>query len=301
MQLGVKPLLGPWMPIRLQRWGLKALAAVAAPCARVGIAPCRLDGVPAERLMPEHPKPAPVLLYFHGGGYCIGAPVTHRPLCAELAWRGRHTVYSVDYRLAPEHPFPAALDDAEAAFRGLIRLGHSAEDIVLVGDSAGGGLALALATALQERGEALPAALVLLSPWLDLSCSGDSQRERADRDPILSPATLRRWARRYLGRHAADHPACSPLFAALEGLPPVLIHVGADEILLDDSRRLHARLIDAHVKSELCEFEGLWHDFHLQVGMAGADEAIDEILEFLTHRECVASAAARCTPFAPAG
>lgn len=184
---------------------------------------------------------AAVVLYLHGGAYLAGAPRTHLAMLARLARLARVEVIAPDYRLAPEHPFPAALQDALAAWDALLARGHAAGRVVLGGDSAGGGLALALLARLCARGTP-PAGLFAFSPWTDLTGSGESLRENAARDPLLTAARLPEVARLYLQGHPADDPDASPLFGAFPGCPPVLLQHSETEILRDDTLRMAAKL-----------------------------------------------------------
>jgi acetyl esterase/lipase len=164
----------------------------------------------------------------------------------------------------------------------LLAQGHAAHDIVIAGDSAGGGLTLATAVAIRDRNLPQPAALVLISPWVDLSLSGESIMSRAARDPILRPSWLRWSAKAYCGNHSAENPLCSALFANLAGLPPMLIQVGSEEILLDDSLRLEQRAKAAGVEVKLHQYEGMWHDFQAHVGvLRESNETFAEIADFL--------------------
>jgi len=186
--------------------------------------------------------PKATLLYLHGGGYFACSPRTHRPITAAYAQHG-FEVFVPDYRLAPEHPFPAAILDAEAAWNGLLASGHAAHALTLSGDSAGGGLALALLLTLRDQGAAMPAAAALLSPWADLAATGASIRGNARRDAMFTKEGILNCSQLYLGGQDAKMPLASPVFADLHGLPPLLIHVGDREMLRDDSTRLaeHAR------------------------------------------------------------
>lgn len=191
--------------------------------------------------------PARTVLYLHGGGYYFCSPRTHRAITFGLALPADADVFSLDYRLAPEHPFPAALDDALAAWRNLLASGVRAGSVVIAGDSAGGGLALATLVALRDAGEPLPAGAVLFSPWTDLASTGASMRDNDGRDPMFRSAVFGRVAPMYLGDTAATHPLASPFYAGLHGLPPLFMRVGSTEVLLDDTRRVAARARDAGV------------------------------------------------------
>jgi epsilon-lactone hydrolase len=203
------------------------------------VTPARVGGVPGEWLSCDT-REAGTLLYLHGGGYIACNPWTYRPITTAFAIAGLRT-FVPDYRLAPEHPFPAAIKDALATYRALIAE-TDPRHIVLAGDSAGGGLSLALLLSLREQGLALPAAVVLFSPLTDLSVSGASVSENGQRCAMFNREVLLRAARLYLGDLDPCLPLASPLHAELQGLPPILIHVGRDETLLDDSVRLGERL-----------------------------------------------------------
>src|SRR5215510_2471576 len=193
---------------------------------------------PAEWLRPPSAVAGRVVLYLHGGGYVIGSPRSHRHLAAAIASASAAIALVLDYRLAPEHPFPAAVDDAVVAYHWLLDQGIAPGHIVVAGDSAGGGLTVATLLALRDRGRPLPAGGVCISPWVDLTCSGASYTTRAERDPIVKRESVVEMARAYLGRTDAKTPLASPLHADLRGLPPLLIQVGGDEVLLDDSTQL---------------------------------------------------------------
>jgi monoterpene epsilon-lactone hydrolase len=193
----------------------------------------------------------PTILYLHGGGYYFCSPRSHRSLAFGLATRARAPAFSLDYRLAPEARFPAALDDALAAYRQLLTSGIPAKSIVIAGDSAGGGLALATLVALRDAGNPLPAGGVLFSPWTDLGASGASIRTNDGADPMFSGPAIGRAAEIYLGDTPATHPYASPVYADLQGLPPLFIQVGSTEVLLDDSRRVAQSARAAGVAVEL--------------------------------------------------
>jgi epsilon-lactone hydrolase len=213
--------------------------AVAGNVGGVGGEWMRADAVPTVATM----------LYLHGGGYFACTPQTHRAVTSWFALSGFRT-FAPDYRLAPEYPFPAGLDDAIAAYRGLLQ-DHAPRSIVVAGDSAGGGLAVALLLSLRDAGIPLPAAAVLFSPFVDLAATGESARANSSRCAMFTRGAFGRAADFYVGEGDRRAPLASPLYADLHDLPPLLIHVGADETLLDDSRRLAERAQGAGVKVEL--------------------------------------------------
>jgi len=265
----VRPVLGPRSPVRLQRWWLDLSTRMTPLAEGVEVRTGELAGRPTEVLVPRDGDAGRAILYLHGGGFTIGSPATHRALATHLAAASGATVHLLDYRLAPEHPFPAALDDAVAAYRELLTRGADPSRTVLAGDSAGGWLALAAACALRDAGDRLPAALGLISPWLDLLGSAWP----ADRtDAMLRPAWLRRCAVAF----TADAPG-APVFALLDadltGLPPMTVHVGSEEILLDDAVRLARAARAAGVPVELRRLDGLWHVAHASAGMCLASTA----------------------------
>jgi acetyl esterase/lipase len=243
-----------------------------------------MGGVPVHLAAPRGGRPTGSIIYLHGGAYVSGSPRSYRRLVSHLAAVTRCAVYAVDYRLAPEHRFPAALDDTLAVYRALLSE-QDPERIVLAGDSAGGGLALATAITLRERTLPLPAGVVCIAPWVDLTCSGDSMRARAHRERMMSPAGLAADARRYAGPPDLRDPLVSPLFAVLRGLPPIFIQVGDDEVLLDDSTRLAAAARTAGVAVQLTVWPRLWHVWHLYAGLVPeADAALADIAAFIRAR-----------------
>jgi len=229
--------------------------------------------------------PSAVLLYLHGGGYVIGSLSTHRHLVADLARAGGIRGLSVAYRLAPEHPYPAAIDDGVAAYRWLVARGIDPARIVIAGDSAGGGLTLAVLLALRDAGDPLPAAAVLLSPWTDLAAQGGSVTTKADVDPMLTANDLHRYAAWYLGETDPKTPWASPLYADLTGLPPLLIHVGSAEILLDDSVRIAERARNAGVDVTLDVKDDLIHVWHYFAQLIPeGEESIGDVGAFIRAR-----------------
>ena len=242
-------------------------------------------GVPGEWVRVAGGATDAALLYLHGGGYVIGSPSTHRNLCATLARLAGLDVLSLDYRLAPEHPHPAAVNDATAAFSWLIAQGFAPERLVIAGDSAGGGLTMASLVKLRDDGVAQPAAAVAISPWVDIAMSGETMRTLADADPMVKPEGLGLMADWFIGGGDKRDPLASPLYADLSGLAPVLIHVGEIETLLDDARRLHAALGAAGGDSTLVEYPEMVHVFHAFCGLAPeADVAVGDVAEFVRKR-----------------
>lgn len=221
--------------------------------------------LPGEWIIPRAVQRTGVILFMHGGGYLAGSPRTHRSCTAWLAHRAGMRLYSLDYRLAPEHPYPAALDDAVRAFRALVASGTAPGQIVLAGDSAGAGLALATMLRLRAERETLPAAAALLCPLTDLTGSGESLVTNAEREALLGLRHRDHAMRCYAGETPLDHPLLSPLFAELRGLPPLLVQASRDEVLWDDARRFVERARAAGVSVEFDAEEGLMHDWQLTV------------------------------------
>ena len=220
------------------------------------IAEATLGGVPGEWVEMKGVTPRASLLYLHGGAYVGMSPRTHRSITCAFAKRG-FRVFAVDYRLAPEHPFPAALDDATAAWRALRAAAPG--PVFVAGDSAGGGLTLALLLNLREKGDPMPDAACVFSPWTDLAISGESMKTNAVRDPLLVSDGIDVIANAYLGGADARNPLASPLYGDYAGLPPVQINVGDSEILLDDARRVAEKARAAGVKIELNIVSGVPH------------------------------------------
>ncbi|MEV1019938.1 alpha/beta hydrolase [Streptomyces sp. NPDC050264] len=242
-----------------------------------------LGGVPAVEVRAGTAGPtATTVLYFHGGAYAIGSAAAGVGLVSEIARRTGATAYSVDYRLAPEHPFPAATDDALAAYRALLGQGVPAGSIAVTGESAGGGLALALLLAIRDAGLPQPSSATVMSPWTDLALTGSTMETRADDDPVLTRGALRTRAADYLAGADPRTPLASPLHADLRGLPPLLIQVGGREILLDDALRLAARAAHADVPVTLRTFPGAPHVFQGFAAIADeAAQALDQAAAFV--------------------
>lgn len=222
-----------------------------------------LAGEWIEPAAPAHRARQACILYFHGGGYVAMSPRTHRPLTSRLAAWSDAMLFALDYRLAPEHPFPAALGDAVAAYRALTTAGLDPQRIVLGGDSAGGGLALATLLALRDAGTPLPAAAVLFSPWTDLAATGASIVTNAETDPLLRGSYTPQLAKYYLGNTPATDPLASPVYADLARLPPLFLQVGDTEMLLDDSRRIFANSRRAGVEATLQIWRNVPHGWQV--------------------------------------
>ena len=284
VRLLVKPVLSPRVPLRLQRaWVANFRFSLRSPRG-TRHADVDMNGVRARCYRTPASAEDRVLLYFHGGGYVFGGYGSHGALAAQLAHAAGAQTYLVDYRLAPEHVYPAPVKDAVAAYRWLLER-HAPTHIALAGDSAGGGLSVAALVAFREAGLPMPAAAALLSPFADLGVDGASVGEREERDPMLSSAFLQWCANRYCGGRPTNDPGMSPLYADLQGLPPLLIQVGSDEVLYSDAEDLAQRAREARVWVEFKPYEGLWHVFQLFAGwLKDADAAVAEIGEFLKRR-----------------
>ncbi len=226
-----------------------------------------------------------VILYLHGGGYILGSINSHRDLCERLSRAAKARVLALDYRLAPEHPFPAAVEDAVAAYRWLLKQNISPKHVAIAGDSAGGGLSLATLVALKQAGDPLPACVALMSPWVDLECTGESMTTKDAEDPLVRKPMAAGMAATYLPSGDLRNPLASPLHAALDGLPPLMIHVGSRETLLDDSVRIAAKARKAGVDVQLKQWQGQIHVFQLFASRVDEGEAsIHELGAFIHGR-----------------
>jgi cation diffusion facilitator CzcD-associated flavoprotein CzcO/acetyl esterase/lipase len=267
-----------WIPIRVQRAWTEIAATITRIPAGISIEHGSLGGRPCDRLVPQGANERRAVLYLHGGGYVIGSRRTHRGLAAQIAQAGGAPVHLLDYRLAPEHVHPAALEDALAAYRELLGRGFDPASIVIAGDSAGGGLAVAMATRLRDAGEPLPAGLAILNGWLDLTNSGSSVTTNARGDFGLRRDLIEMGAELYRGAADAADPELSPVFADLSGLPPTYLQVGTHDIILDDSERFAERARAAGVDVGYAPFDGMWHDFQIAAGLLReADEAMADL------------------------
>lgn len=267
------------------RAGMEAFTTAAPLPEGVDFDPVDAGGVPAEWTRAAGASDDRVVLYFHGGGYVMGSVATHRGLTAGISRAAGARVLSVDYRLAPEHPYPAAVEDGVAAYRFLREQGVAPGQLALAGDSAGGGLTIATLLALREAGEPLPACGVCISPWVDLTQGGESMETKADEDPLVGREVLQQMADAYVADGDPRAPTASPCFADLAGLPPLLIQVGTAETLLDDARSLADRAKTSGVDVVLEEWDQMihvWHAFALL--LPEAKQAIDRIGQYLKEK-----------------
>ena len=273
----------PDVPVTTQR---RLLAAFTSPPPlAVSRTPWSAAGVRGVWLRPGPASRRHVILYLHGGGYCLGGPAQYAELAGRIALAANADALLLDYRLAPAHPFPAALDDALAAYQHLRATLAPATRLTVVGDSAGGGLAVALAVLLRDRGDTRPDALVTLSAWTDLCCTGASMLTRATADPLFTAAYVRHMAQFYPGGASPRLPLISPRYADLAGLPPLLVQVGGAEILLDDSLSLAALAQRAGVAVTLEVWPAMWHVWQLTARvLPEGRRAIARIGSFLRHQ-----------------
>lgn len=244
--------------------------------------PVDAGGVPAEWITTPGALPERVIYYLHGGGYVIGSIKTHREMVSRLSRAASARVLIIDYRLAPENPFPAALEDSMATYRWLLSTGVDPARLVVGGESAGGGLTVATLVALRDAGEPLPRAGICLSPWVDLEGLGESTATSAETDPMVDRDIGMIWAKAYLGNTDPRTPLAAPLYADLAGLPPLLIQVGTAEILFDNATRLADRARAAGVDVTLQPWDDMFHMWHFFAAMLPeGQQAIDRIGEFI--------------------
>lgn len=271
-------ILSPRVSLATRRRLVDALTRVARAPRGTSCRRDTLGGVPCETAMPPGPSTNLTLLYLHGGGYALGSARAYRGFAAQLAAASGANAVVPDYRLSPEHPYPAALDDVIGVYRALLDAGHDATSVMVVGDSAGGGLALALAASLRDLDIDPPAVLGLICPWLDLAA--DAARTRiANRDPLIIPSIITEWVEPYLGGREAADPLISPVLGDLSGLPPIVVHSAAHDPLAVDVDALVAG-IAAHPGGviEHTRYPRMWHVFHLQTGLlVAADNAVHDL------------------------
>jgi acetyl esterase/lipase len=256
---------GPDTPFLERRAQTEKFAAAFVKPPDIEFEANELDGIAVEWIIPVGAHPSRVFFHLHGGGYVLGNPAGSRSFTSLFARLAQCKVVSVDYRLAPEEPFPAALEDSVRAYGALLAQNHDARSVAIGGESAGGGLAVATLVEARRRGFAMPAALTAISPWTDMRCQSPSFDSRADVDPLLTRRSLKEMADAYLGDADPRDGRASPALSDLSGLPPLLIHSGSDEVLLDDSIALLDAAGAAHVEAQLVVWAGMihvWHMFH---------------------------------------
>jgi len=262
----------------VMRAGMERMTEALALPADVTAEPVTVNGVPAEWVTTPGGSARHVVVYLHGGAYVAGSINTHRDLAGRIARASAARVLNVDYRLAPEHPHPAAVDDAVAAYRAVLDAGYAPRAVAIAGDSAGGGLTVATLVALRDADVPLPAAGVCLSPWVDLEGVGESMTSRAHLDPMVQREHLVRMAAFYLADHHVRTPLAAPLYADLRGLPPLYIQVGSAETLLDDANRLAERARAAGVDVTLEVWDDMIHVFQaFAMMLPEGQEAIEKI------------------------
>lgn len=269
------------LPIEAQRARQERFTRLARIPADIRCQPVDAEGVPAEWIAaPDAGEGA--ILYLHGGAYALGSIKNHREFVARLARACQTRTMAITYRLAPEHPSPAALEDVMVAYRWLLTQGNDPSHIIIAGDSAGGGLALATLVALRDAGKTLPAGAVCISPWTDLAMTGRSIQSKAKVDHILDADSLEMYAKYYAGDQDRMSPLISPHYANLAGLPPLLIQVGTDEVLLDDARRCNKNAREAGVDVTLEVWDEMFHVFQLISFLPEAKKAMEHIAEFVS-------------------
>ena len=281
----VAPKLNNTRSITDARKGLENIAKFAKLPPQTQVENFTIERMAAEWVHVNTVREDRVILYLHGGGYNVGSPNTHREMVAHISKASGAKVLLIDYRLAPEHPFPAALEDAASAYRWLLENGLEGKNIAIAGDSAGGGLSLATAISIRDAGDPLPSSIACISPWTDLMFTGNSSKTNSEIDPMIKAHSGMILAKNYIGDNDPRNPLISPLYADMRGLPPILIHVGTDEILLDDSKRVAQKAQDAGVDVALKIYDRLWHVFHMNVNaMPEAKDAVNAFGSFIKKR-----------------
>jgi acetyl esterase/lipase len=273
------------LDIEKERAETEALAAyfktkIALTCTSIDA-----GGVPAEWIATPETSTENIILFLHGGSYNSGSIKSHRSLAANIAHAAKTGALIIEYRLAPEYPFPAAVEDATTAYRWLLENQYSPDQIILVGDSCGGGLALSLLIYLRDNGEPLPIGAVCLSPWTDLTCTGESWRTNAKLDVMLDPGKLKESAKAYLVGADPRTPLASPIYGKLKGLPPIFMQVGSDELILSDATGFAEQARAAGVDITLEVWEGMQHEWQFAANiLPEARQAIERIGEFVLNR-----------------
>ncbi|MEJ2194010.1 MAG: alpha/beta hydrolase [Ignavibacteriaceae bacterium] len=268
--------------IRNQRKALEGFSKLSILPRKTKIEKLQIGKVRAEWISVGTTLENCVILYLHGGAYCIGSLNTHRELAARISKASKIRTLLIDYRLAPEHPFPAAIEDVVFTYDWLLKNGFLSNNVIIIGDSAGGGLAISTLVKLRDLGAPIPAAAVCISPWTDLELTGNSIQTHTSKDPFLTPQWLQLMAKYYAANNDFQTPLISPNYADLSMLPPLLIQAGSDDILLSDSIRLAEHACESGVDSTLDIWENMWHVWHFFAGkMPEANRAINQISNFI--------------------
>jgi epsilon-lactone hydrolase len=277
--LPVARFLQSYMPLPVAHWLLKQSMAHAQPGYGATREAVSADGVPCEWVIPPESSPGQAILYLHGGGFVYGLTPPHLQMAAYLAQKMHTCILMVDYRLAPDFPFPAALDDCLAAYGWLLKQGFVARKIAVAGDSAGGNLAIASLLRLRDNGDPLPAAAACLSPVTDLT--GEDQRRAGIKDPLLPAKAIDFYNKAYVAHNDPHDPLISPVFGNLQGLPPLLVHAGEDEMLRVDAVWITelARSVGVDVRLEI--YPRMWHVWQLNLALPQAVQSLDDIAQFL--------------------
>ncbi|RME91468.1 MAG: alpha/beta hydrolase [Candidatus Hydrogenedentota bacterium] len=268
------------MPIQYKKYFLEIPSLLLPNIPNVQVASEKIGGVPVERLTPQK-KENGILLYFHGGGFMFGSPRTHRRMVSRLAKYLHREAINVDYRLAPKHPFPAPIEDAYLVYTALLNQGISPADILLGGDSAGGGLCISLLQELREKNIELPSGAVLFSPWGDMHGNSVSHVARDELDPMLQGSKIGGWAKDYLQGASPDNPKASVIFADYTGFPPLLIQVGSDEVLFDDAIRIEKKAREANVPVQLTVYDKMFHVWQIWAPwVPESEKALQEVVSW---------------------
>lgn len=270
-------------PIHRFRKGIEFFTGFLGTPRKVETQPFLIDNIEAEWIIPAECANSDLVMYFlHGGAYGMGSIKSHRPIVARIARHCKVKALHINYRLAPEYVFPAAVEDSEKCYKWLLQQGIKPENIIVIGDSAGGGLTMATLLKLRDDNVPLPACGIGLSPWLDLGTTGSSYDDRAHLDPYIDKEAVMDWAQRYLGDTHYTHPLASPVYSDPKGLPPLLIQVGTHELLHDDAIMFAEKAAKSGVDVELEIWEDMFHVWHAFAGfMPEADMAIDNVAKFI--------------------
>ncbi len=274
--------ISPYADVQKKRAAWNKLGDKSRVAKSVHVRQATIEGINCEWLVPEGCEGAPVLYYLHGGAYLMGSTQTHRRMVSHIARASGTRALVPNYRLAPEHRFPAAIEDSTAVYRSLLEAGTDPAAIVIAGDSAGGNLTMATLLVLRDAGDPLPTAVCLMSPWLDLAAEGESMDSRAKHDPWFRPEDIPEIVEKYCSKYDTKNPLVSPVYADPSNLPPTLIQVGDHEILLSDSTRMADKISEVGGSVTLQIWPDMWHVFQLFVGlMPESKRAINDISTFL--------------------